>query len=42
MHVKRLKWAGHIVRMLENIIPKQILEGRLRGQRPAGKLRNRW
>jgi hypothetical protein len=42
MHIKRLEWAGHVVRMFDNIIPKRILERSLRGRRPAGKLRNRW
>lgn len=41
MCVKRLQWAGHVVRMLVNRIPKWILEGSFRGW-PARKRRNRW
>lgn len=39
--VKRLQWAGHVVRMLVNKIPKWILGGSFRGW-PARKTRNRW
>ena len=41
MWVKRLQWAGHVVRMFVNRIPKWILEGNFRGQ-PATKPRNGW
>jgi hypothetical protein len=42
MRVRRLKWAWGIVWMFDNRIQKRILEGSLRGRRPAGKPRNRW
>jgi hypothetical protein len=41
MCFKRLQWAGHVIRMLVNRIPKRILEGSFRGW-PARKPRNGW
>jgi hypothetical protein len=41
MRVKSLKWAGHVVRIFENRMPKLILEGSIGGRSPAGKPRNR-
>jgi hypothetical protein len=38
MHVNRLQWAEHVVRIFDN----KILEGNLGGRRPTGKLRERW
>jgi len=29
IHAKRLKWAGHVVRMFDNRITKRIVEGSL-------------
>jgi hypothetical protein len=37
MHVKRLEWAGYVVRTMDIRIPKQILKGSCRERRPAGK-----
>jgi hypothetical protein len=42
MQVERLHSARHVVRMLDNRIPKRILEGSLGGRRLDGKPRNRW
>jgi hypothetical protein len=42
LRVKRLEWARHVVRLLDNGTPKQILEGSLGGRRSPGKLRNSW
>jgi hypothetical protein len=42
MHVKRLQWVGHVVRLFSNRIPKQIMEGSCEGRKLLGKLRNRW
>jgi hypothetical protein len=39
MHVKRLQWAGHVVRMFNIRLPKWVLEGSLKGRRPARKCR---
>jgi hypothetical protein len=41
LHIKRFKWAGNIVQMLDNSIPKWTLEESLRGCKPIGKPRNR-
>jgi hypothetical protein len=38
---KRLKWAGHIIRMDNSRIPKKVLDGKLHG-RPVGRPRLRW
>jgi hypothetical protein len=42
MRVERWKWAGHVIRIFDNRIPKWFLEGSLGGRRPAGKPRNRY
>jgi hypothetical protein len=38
----RLQWAGHIIRMGEERIPKKILDGNFRTTRPVGRPRTRW
>jgi hypothetical protein len=40
--IRRLGWAGHIVRMEEERIPKMVLNGNLHTTRPVGRPRNRW
>jgi hypothetical protein len=42
MRVQRLKWAGHVVMMFHNRVPKQIVGEYLGERRLAGKPRNEW
>jgi len=39
--IKRLGWAGHIIRREERI-PKKVLNGNFYATRPGGKPRTRW
>jgi hypothetical protein len=40
--IRRLKWAGHIIRMEEERIPKKDLNGNIHTTRPVGRPRIRW
>ena len=40
--LRRLGWAGHIVRMEEQRIPKKVLNGNFNTARPVGRPRTRW
>ena len=40
--IRRLGWAGHIVRMEEERIPKEVLKGNFYTARPVGRPRTRW
>jgi hypothetical protein len=40
--VRRLGWVGHIVRMEEQRIPKEVLNGNFHTVRPVGRPRTRW
>ena len=40
--IRRLGWAGHIIRMEEERIPKKVLNGNFYTTRPVGRPRNRW
>jgi hypothetical protein len=42
MRVKRLKWAGHVIRMFDNRFPNRILEGNVGERRPTGRTRTLW
>jgi hypothetical protein len=42
IRLKRLMWAGHVVRMEQHRIPKMVLGSRFGGGRPVGRPRNRW
>jgi hypothetical protein len=42
MRVKRLRWAGNVIRMFDKGMPKRILKGNVGGRRPTGKPWNRW
>jgi hypothetical protein len=40
--LKRLIWAGHVVRTEQHRIPKKVLGSCFGGGRPVGRPRNRW
>jgi len=42
INVRRLGWAGHIIRMEDERLPKKFLNGKFHNTRPVGKLRTRW
>jgi hypothetical protein len=39
---RRLRWAGHVVRMEEQRIPKKVLNGNFHTVRLVGRTRTRW
>nr|XP_014279039.1 uncharacterized protein LOC106682607 [Halyomorpha halys] len=40
--VARLRWAGHLLRMTKDQIPRMILNERIYGTRRVGRARLRW
>jgi hypothetical protein len=42
IRIRRLGWAGHIIRMEEEKIPKKVLNGNFRTTRPVERPRTRW
>jgi hypothetical protein len=40
--IRRLGWAGHIIRMKEERIPKKALNGYFHTTRPVGRPRTSW
>jgi hypothetical protein len=40
--IRRLQWAGHIIRMEEERIPKRGLKENFHNTRPVGRPRTRW
>ena len=40
--IRRLEWAGHIIRMEEERIPKKVLNGNFHTTRTVGRPRTRW
>ena len=40
--IRRLGWAGHIIGMEEERIPKKVLNGNFYTTRPVGRPRTRW
>jgi hypothetical protein len=40
--IRRLQWAGHIIRIEEETIPKKVLNGNFHTTRLLGKPRTRW
>ena len=38
----RLRWAGHVARMEEGSLAKDLMLGRPEGRRPLGRPRKRW
>jgi hypothetical protein len=39
---RRMRWAGHVVRMGEERGVQRVLVGKPEGKRPLGRLRRRW
>ena len=39
---QRLRWIGHVERMMEERIPKRIYKASMTGRRKQGRPRNRW
>jgi hypothetical protein len=42
MKSRRMRWAGHVSRMVEKRNAYRILVGKLEGKRPLGRPRRRW
>jgi hypothetical protein len=42
MKSRRMRWAGHVVRIGKRRNEYRILVGKLEGKRPLGKPRRRW
>jgi hypothetical protein len=40
--IRRLGWAGHIIKLEEERIPKTVLNGNFHTSRPVGRPRTRW
>jgi hypothetical protein len=40
--IRRLEWAGNIIRMEEERIPKKVLNGNFHTTKPMGRPRTRW
>ena len=40
--IRRLVWAGHIMKMEDERIPKKVLNGNFHTTRPVGRPRTRW
>jgi hypothetical protein len=40
--IRRLEWAGHIIRMEDERIPKMVLNGNFHTTRPVGRPKTRW
>jgi hypothetical protein len=39
--LRRLQWAGHVIRMPEERVPRKVMMARLGGVRPIGRPRKR-
>ena len=39
---RRMRWAGHVARMGEDIVVHRVLVGKPEGKRPLGRPRCRW
>ena len=42
IRAQRLRWAGHVARMPDEAMTKQIAQGEPHGRRPVGRPRMRW
>ena len=40
--LRRMRWAGHVARTVEEIGVYRVLVGKLEGRRPLGRSRRRW
>jgi len=40
--IRRLGWAGHIIRMEEERVPKKVLNGNFHTKRPVERPRTKW
>jgi hypothetical protein len=40
--IRRLEWAGHIIRMEEERIPKKLLNGNFHTTKQVGRSRTKW
>jgi hypothetical protein len=40
--IRRLEWAGLIIRMEDERVPKKVLNGNFHTTRPVGRPRTRW
>ena len=39
---RRMRWAGHVARMVEGRVVHRVLVGKPEGKRPLGRPRHRW
>ena len=42
MKARRMRWVGHVVRMVERTYEYRVLAGKPEGKRPLGRPRRRW
>ncbi len=42
LHIRRLRWLGHVARMGEHRVPKRLLFSHVSGRRSRGRPRKRW
>jgi len=42
LKLRRLEWAGHIIRIKKERIPKKVLNRNFHTTRPVGRPRTRW
>ena len=42
IRIKRLQWAGYVIRMVKERIPRRAFEGHYGGRRMVGRPLNRW
>ena len=40
--LRRMRWAGHVARMGEEMVVYRVLVGKPEGRRPLGRPRRRW
>jgi hypothetical protein len=42
MKIVRLRWAGHVIRMIDSEMPKRIMNYNVEGKRRVGRPKARW